>query len=39
MFEIDPFAGGPELRKPIKGMGRFVHEAAAVDPETSVVVT
>ena len=25
--------------EPIKGMGRFVHEAGAVDPETSVVST
>ena len=38
VFEVDPFAGGPVLRKPIKGMGRFVHEAGAVDPETSVVL-
>lgn len=37
VFEMDPFAGGPEKRKPIKGMGRLVHEAGAVDPETSVV--
>jgi secreted PhoX family phosphatase len=37
MFEIDPQLDEPVLVKPIKAMGRFVHEAAAVDPETSVV--
>ena len=37
IFEVDPSADGPVLRKPIKAMGRFTHEAAAVDPATSVV--
>lgn len=37
MFEVDAFADAPVMTRPIVEMGRFVHEAAAVDPETSVV--
>ena len=37
MFEMEPSADVAEKRQPIKAMGRFTHEAAAVDPETSVV--
>jgi secreted PhoX family phosphatase len=37
VFEVDPFAAEAVKRQPIKAMGRFTHEAAAVDPETSVV--
>ncbi len=37
IFEVDPSADAPVLTKPIKAMGRFTHEAAAVDPATSVV--
>jgi hypothetical protein len=37
VFEVDPFADQAWKRQPIKAMGRFTHEAAAVDPETSVV--
>lgn len=35
VFEV-PVDGTP-TRKPIKEMGRFVHEAVAVDPETGIV--
>ena len=37
VFEVDPAASGLVERRPIKAMGRFVHEAAAVDPASSVV--
>lgn len=37
IFEVDAFADAPVRTEPIKEMGRFVHEAAAVDPLTSVV--
>jgi uncharacterized protein len=37
VFEIDPTNDGSEPVKPLKAMGRFVHEAAAVDPDTGVV--
>jgi secreted PhoX family phosphatase len=37
VFEVDSAADGPHKQKPIKAMGRFTHEAAAVDPMTSVV--
>jgi len=37
VFEVDPAADEAIKRQPIKAMGRFTHEAAAVDPETSVV--
>ena len=34
---MDAFADAPVKTQPITEMGRFVHEAAAVDPLTSVV--
>jgi uncharacterized protein len=37
VFEVDPSADAPHKQKPLKAMGRFTHEAAAVDPATSVV--
>jgi len=38
VFEVTPGAPEDDLSKtPIEGMGRFSHEAAAVDPETGVV--
>jgi uncharacterized protein len=37
VFEVDPAADAAIHGQPIKAMGRFTHEAAAVDPETSVV--
>ncbi len=37
VFEVDAFADKSEALKPIKGMGRFVHEAAGVDPDNGVV--
>jgi secreted PhoX family phosphatase len=37
VFEVDPFADEPVVTKPYKAMGRFLHEAAAVDPDTGVV--
>lgn len=37
IFEVDAFADGPVVTKPYKAMGRFLHEAAAVDPDTGVV--
>ncbi len=37
LFEVDPMGDGSDVGRPIKAAGRFVHEAAAVDPETSVV--
>ena len=37
MFKVDPAADAAVQRQPIKAMGRFTHEAAAVDPDTSVV--
>ena len=37
VFEVDPYAAGPKKHKPLKAMGRFVHEAGAVDEETGVV--
>lgn len=36
VFEVDP-EGRQTVATPYKAMGRFKHEAAAVDPETSVV--
>jgi hypothetical protein len=36
VFEVDP-EGTKTVATPYKAMGRFKHEAAAVDPETSVV--
>jgi secreted PhoX family phosphatase len=37
VFEVDPHADAPTKSKPYKAMGRFLHEAGAVDPETGVV--
>ena len=37
VFEVDPMSDGSTLTKPLRGMGRFLHEAGAVDPETGVV--
>lgn len=36
-FEVPAFADGPVNPTPIKAMGRFVHEAIAVDPQTGIV--
>lgn len=37
VFEVDALADGVQRYKPIKEMGRMLHEAGAVDPDTSVV--
>lgn len=37
IFEIPASAEGPVEAVPLKAMGRFVHEAVAVDPETGIV--
>lgn len=37
VFEVPAFAPGPVPAVPLKAMGRFVHEAAAVDPFTGIV--
>lgn len=37
VFEVPVAAEGPVTPVPLKGMGRFVHEAVAVDPETGIV--
>ncbi|MFN8233990.1 MAG: DUF839 domain-containing protein [Actinomycetota bacterium] len=37
VFEVDPRADAPVKTKPYKAMGRFLHEAGAVDPVTGVV--
>ena len=37
VFEVDPLADEPVLTKPYKKLGRFLHEAGAVDPDTGVV--
>ena len=37
VFEVPASATGPIDAVPLKDMGRFVHEAAAVDPETDIV--
>ncbi len=37
IFEIPASADGPVEAVPLKAMGRFVHEAVAVDPETGIV--
>ncbi|MEX0983501.1 MAG: alkaline phosphatase PhoX [Actinomycetota bacterium] len=37
VFEVDAFANSSQNYSPHKGLGRFVHEAAAVDEETGVV--
>jgi secreted PhoX family phosphatase len=37
VFEVPATAEGPVVAEPLKAMGRFVHEAAAVDPATGIV--
>jgi secreted PhoX family phosphatase len=37
IFEVPAAAPGETAPLPLKGMGRFSHEAAAVDPATSIV--
>ena len=37
VFEVDPEATGPVKTMPYTAMGRFLHEAGAVDPDTGVV--
>lgn len=37
MFEVDAHAEGPVESVPIRAMGRFYHEAVAVDPATGFV--
>jgi secreted PhoX family phosphatase len=37
VFEVDPFAGESAPAKPLRALGRWVHEAAGVDPDTGVV--
>ena len=37
IFEVRADADGPEQATPLKDMGRFTHEAVAVDPETGYV--
>lgn len=36
-FEVHALADKPVATQPIRGMGRFIHEAVAVDPVTSIV--
>jgi secreted PhoX family phosphatase len=37
VFEVDPANDAAEFVRPYKGMGRMLHEAGAVDPDTGVV--
>ncbi len=37
IFEVPAAADGPVEPNPLRDMGRFVHEAVAVDPATSIV--
>ena len=37
VFEVPAAADGPVAPVPLRDMGRFVHEAVAVDPETGIV--
>jgi uncharacterized protein len=37
VFEVDPEASGPVLTQPYRQMGRFLHEAGTVDPDTGIV--
>jgi secreted PhoX family phosphatase len=37
VFEVPVTATGPVEPEPLRAMGRFVHEAVAVDPATSIV--
>ncbi len=36
-FEVDARATSPEAPVPLKAMGRFVHEAVAIDPASGIV--
>lgn len=36
-FEVPAVAAGPVVARPLAAMGRFRHEAVAVDPKTSIV--
>jgi len=37
VFEVPAFASRPVTPAPLKGLGRFSHEAVAVDPRTGIV--
>lgn len=37
VFEVPALAAGPVAAQPLRAMGRFVHEAVAVDPATGIV--
>lgn len=37
VFEVPAVASGPTLAQPIVAMGRFSHEATAIDPRTGIV--
>lgn len=37
VFEVPADASGPVAGRPLRALGRFVHEAVAVDPRTSVL--
>ena len=37
IFEVDPKNNRAVRTRPFKGLGRFLHEAGAVDPETGVI--
>jgi hypothetical protein len=37
VFDVPAFANGPVTPVPLKGLGRFSHEAVAVDPRTGIV--
>lgn len=37
IFEVPVIAAGPVEAAPLKAMGRFVHEAVAIDPDTGLV--
>jgi len=37
VFEVDPRQNRAVKKTPFKGMGRFLHEAGAVDPRTGVI--
>jgi secreted PhoX family phosphatase len=37
VFEVDPMNDKPVLTSPFRKLGRFLHEAGAVDPDTGVV--
>lgn len=37
VFEVDPMNDKPVLTSPFRKLGRFLHEAGAVDPDTGVI--